>query len=122
MSRRSIGARLTFWYVIILGTILMLVGMMAYGLLFYSLSQDVNVALQGVAQVIVHQVRHDGRSSPPADVDELFRRFFGFAPSDRYYGTLKPEERPQEGRPQAPNPLPVSPKALQAALHGFATF
>ena len=30
--------------------------MMAYGLLFYSLSQDVNVALQGVAQVMVHQV------------------------------------------------------------------
>ena len=122
MSRRSIGARLTFWYTIILGAILMLVGMMAYGLLFYSLSQDVNVALQGVAQVMVHQVRHDGRSSPPSDVDELFRRFFGFAPSDRYYGMLNPEERPQEGRPQAPNPLPISPEALQAALHGLATF
>ena len=55
-------------------------------------------------------------------MDELFRRFFGFAPSDRYYGMLNPDERPQEGHPKAPNPLPVSPKALQDALRGLATF
>ncbi len=122
MSRRSIGARLTFWYTVILGVILTLVGIMAYGLLFYSLSQDVDVALQGVAQVIVHQVPHDGRSSQPSEVDELFRRFFGFAPSDRYYGMLNPNDRQPEDHPKAPNPLPISPKALQAAMQGLATF
>jgi heavy metal sensor kinase len=122
MSRRSIGARLTFWYTVILGVTLLLVGGMAYGLLAYSLSQDVNVALQGIAQVIVHHVRQEGRTSLPPDVDELFRRFFGFAPSDRYFGMLNPEERPPENRPPVHAPLPISPKALQAALLGVATF
>ena len=122
MSRSSIGVRLTFWYTIILGAILMLVGIVAYGLLSYSLSQDVNVALQGVAQVIVHQVRSDSRSSLTPDVDELFRRFFGFAPSDRYFGMLNPGERHQENPPKAPQPLPISPNALKAALRGMATF
>jgi heavy metal sensor kinase len=122
MSRSSIGVRLTFWYTIILGAILMLVGIVAYGLLSYSLSQDVNVALQGVAQVIVHQVRSDGRSSLTPDVDELFRRFFGFAPSDRYFGMLNPGGRHQENPPKAPKPLPISPNALKSALRGMATF
>ncbi len=122
MARSSIGARLTFWYTIILGIILMLVGIMAYGLLSYSLSQDVNVALQGVAQVIVHQVHSGGHSSQNPDVDELFRRFFGFAPSDRYFGMLNPGERHPKDPPKAPQPLPISPEALKAALHGLATF
>jgi heavy metal sensor kinase len=126
MSRRSIGARLTFWYIIILGIILMLVVIMAYGLLSYSLSQDVDVALQGVAQVIVHQLHADGHSSPTPNVDELFRRFFGFAPSDRYFGMLHPRDNPppnpQLNLPPAAQPLPISPNALQAALHGLATF
>ncbi len=103
MAQSSIGARLTFWYTIILGVILMLVGIMAYGLLSYSLSQDVNVALQGVAQVIVHQVRSGGHSSQNPDVDELFRRFFGFAPSDRYFGMLNPGGRhPERSSESAP--------------------
>jgi heavy metal sensor kinase len=123
MARSSIGARLTFWYTIILGIILMLVGIMAYGLLSYSLSQDVNVALQGIAQVIVHQmqIRSEGHSSSTPDVDELFRRFFGFAPSDRYFGMLNPGEHPKNP-PKAPQPLLISPEAMHAAQRGLATF
>ena len=66
MRLRSIGARLTLWYSGILGVTLLLVGTTAYGLLTYSLSHDVDVALQGVAQVIAAQVRSEGRTSLPS--------------------------------------------------------
>ena len=118
MAKSSIGARLTFWYTIILGVILMLVGIMAYGLLSYSLSQDVNVALQGVAQVIVHQIRTDGRASQNPDVDELFRRFFGFAPSDRYFGMLNPGDNTRGALRKHPShyqSVPVPCRRLCAA-------
>jgi two-component system OmpR family sensor kinase len=122
MRLRSIGARLTLWYSGIFGITLLLVGTMAYGLLTYSLSHDVNVALQGLAQVIASQVRSEGRTSHPPDLDELFRRFFDFTPSNRYFEMLDPWGRQQTGRPPASPPLPISPKALQAVLRGVATF
>ena len=76
MRLRSIGARLTLWYSGILGVTLLLVGIAAYGLLTYSLSYDVDVALQGVAQVITSQVHSEGRTFPPPDVDERFPALF----------------------------------------------
>jgi heavy metal sensor kinase len=118
---KSIGARLTIWYIGILGVILLLVGATAYGLLSYSLSQDVNVALQGIAQVIARQTHGEGRTSLPPNLDELFRHYFGFDPSSRYFEMLDPRGEHQGGRP-APAPLPINPKALQAALQGVATF
>jgi heavy metal sensor kinase len=122
MPLRSIGARLTLWYIGILALTLLLVGAVTYGLLLYSLSHDVNVALQGIAQVIASQVRSQGNVSPPANVEELFRRFFGFDPSNRYFEMFDSEGHQRENRQQAPKPLPVSPKALENALHGIATF
>lgn len=122
MRLKSIGARLTFWYSGILGVTLLLVGIMAYGLLTYSLSQEVNVALQGVAQVIAARVHGEGRTSPAPDVDELFRRFFGFAPSDRYFELRDPQGRHDSVPQPSPGPLSVSPQALHNALQGIATF
>ena len=56
-------------------------------------------------------------------MDELFRRFFGFAPSNRYFEMLDPRGR-QQTEPSAclPHRLSISPKALQDALQGVATF
>jgi heavy metal sensor kinase len=122
MPLRSIGARLTMWYMGILGVILLLVGAVSYGLLSYSLSQDVNVALQGIAKVITTQVRSQGSVSSSPNVDELFRHFFGFAPSNRYFEMLDPRGPQRDGRPQAPTPLPISPEAMENALRGVATF
>lgn len=121
MRLKSIGAKLTLWYSGILGVTLLLVGTAAYGLLTYSLSQDVDVALQGVAQVIAARIHSEGRTSPP-DVDELFRRFFGFEPADRYFELRDPPGRQQLDRPQPPRRLFVSPQALQNAMQGIATF
>ena len=122
MRLRSIGARLTLWYSGIFGVTLLLLGIAAYGLLTYSLSYDVDFALQGVAQVIAAQVHSEGRTFPKPDVDELFQRFFGFAPPNRYFEMLDPRGRQQESRPVAPPPLSISPKTMENALRGLATF
>jgi heavy metal sensor kinase len=106
----------------ILGLTLLLVGAMTYGLLFFSLSHEVNVSLQSVAQVILAQVRSQDNLSPSANVDELFRSFFGFPPSNRFFEMLDPDGHRRENRLQSPTPLPISPKTLENALHGLATF
>ena len=122
MFLRSIGARLTLWYMGILGITLLLVGAISYGLLAYSLSQDVNIALQGIAQVIAAQVRSQDSASSSPNVDDLFRRFFGYAPSNRYFEMFDPRGQQRDYRPQALKPLQISPKALENALRGVATF
>lgn len=122
MFLRSIGARLTMWYIGILGVTLLLVGGLSYGLLSYSLSQEVNASLQSVAQVIAAQVRTQGGVAPAPNVDELFRRFFGFAPSHRYFEMFDPRGQQRDNWPQTPPRFPISPKALENALQGIATF
>jgi heavy metal sensor kinase len=121
MRLKSIGARLTFWYTGILCLTLLVLGSLAYGLLTYSLSRDVDAALHGVAQAIAEQARKSGRTPVPPDLDELFRRFFGFSPANPYFEMLTPWGRPRSAPLPSP-PLPISPQALQNAMHGVPTF
>jgi heavy metal sensor kinase len=123
MRIRSIGARLTFWYAGILSITLLVLGGTAYGLLAYSLSHDLDAALQGVAKVSAEQARAEGSSFFPRDVDELFRRYFGFSPLNRSLELFDTRGRPDLTRPGAPaGKLPLSPRALQDALRGVSTF
>jgi heavy metal sensor kinase len=121
MRLKSIGARLTFWYTGILCLTLLVLGSLAYGLLTYSLSRDVDAALHGVAQAIAEQAQKSGRTPVPPDLDELFRRFFGFSPANPYFEMLTPWGRPRSAPLPSP-PLPISPQALQSAMHGVPTF
>jgi two-component system OmpR family sensor kinase len=121
MRLRSIGARLTFWYTGILCLTLLVLGILAYGLLTYSLSRDIDASLHGVAQAIAEQAQKSGRTPVPPDLDELFRRFFGFSPANPYFEMLTPWGRPRSAPPPSP-PLPINPKALESAMHGVPTF
>jgi two-component system OmpR family sensor kinase len=121
MRLRSIGARLTFWYTGILSLTLLILGIIAYGLLTYSLSHDIDASLKGVAQAITEQAQKGGRTPFPPDLDELFRRFFGFSPANPYFEMLTPWGRSRTAPLPSP-PLPISPKALKSAMHGVATF
>jgi two-component system OmpR family sensor kinase len=96
-------------------------GTLAYGLLTYSLSRDIDAALHGVAQAIAEQAQKGGRTPFPPDLDELFRRFFGFSPANPYFEMLNPWGGPRSVPFPSP-PLPISPKVLENALHGVATF
>lgn len=123
MHIRSIRARLTLWYTSLLTVTFLLVGGAGYALLAFSLDHDVDEALKSVAQVFVERAQGGTAPFPPSEVDEVFRRFFGFSPWDRYFGMFDPIGRLD---PRLPPPgsakLRLSPKALKNATEGRPTF
>ncbi|MEW6660485.1 MAG: heavy metal sensor histidine kinase [Thermodesulfobacteriota bacterium] len=122
MGIRSIGARLTCWYTGILCVILLVLGGAAYGLLTYSLSHDLDAALEGVAKMSAEQARAEGRAFLPRGVDELFRHFFGFSPLNPSLELFDTRGRRDLSRPGSPAQLPLSPQTLEQALRGVSTF
>lgn len=122
MRIRSIGARLTFWYTGILSLTLLLLGTIAYGMLTYSLSHDIDASLHGLAQVIAERIKKDGRTAFPHDLKELFQRFFGFAPATPYFDLLDRLGRQRSGGPSLLSEIPISPEALHNAWNGLATY
>lgn len=122
MRLRSVGARLTFWYTGILSLTLLVLGATAYGLLTYSLAQDIDVSLRGLAEVIAAQIQKDGRTPVPPDLDKLFRHFFGYAPGKPYFDMLDPLGRQKSGLPPFSSELPISSEALHNFMHGKGTF
>jgi signal transduction histidine kinase len=122
MRRLSIRARLTFWYTGILAcTLLILVGV-GYGLLMYSLWQDTDATLEGVAKVMAQSVQPPPTPVPPG-IDELLRHFYGPSFADRFFQFLDPQGEVDPRWPQFRGGSPhVSDKALQNATEGFATF
>jgi two-component system OmpR family sensor kinase len=123
MRPRSVRARLTLWYTGLLTLTMLLLGGVAYGLLGYSLTRDLDRALQGVAVVLSEQPSR-GRLAPvPPDIDAIFRRFFGMAPWDPFVERHHPwsARAPQESPPGTER-LPLSAQALNRAANGLATF
>jgi heavy metal sensor kinase len=123
MRIRSIGARLTAWYTSLLTVTLLLMGGVAYGLMVYSLSRDIDSSLTGVAKVMAQRARSEGTPFFPSDVDELFRRFFGFSPLNRHFELLDPrgQRDPRRSRPPSTQ-IPISPKTLKNASRGMPTY
>jgi two-component system OmpR family sensor kinase len=123
MRIRSIGTRLTFWYSSLLTLTFLLLAGAAYGLLAYSLSQDVDAALSGVAKVMAERARAERATFFPSDVDELFSRFFGFSPPNRYFEMLDPrgQHDPRQPRPRS-GKLPISAQAMKRASQGLPAF
>ena len=124
MHIRSIGSKLTIWYTGILTLTFLLLGGITYGLLAYSLSRDMDYALNGVAEVMTKNARIEGNALFPPDVDELFRRFFGFSPLDRQIdifdnrGQLEKQQRDKSHTLA----IPLSPEAMKGAAQGLSTF
>jgi len=124
MRLRSIGTKLTLWYTSLLCLTFLVLGAITYGLLAYSLSRDVDYALNGVAKVLVEKARIEGPRFIPADVDELFRRFFGFSPLDRQIELFDPRGQLERQQKNPNNSLttPLNPETLEAAAQGLSTF
>jgi len=120
---KSIRARLTFWYTSLLTVTLLVLGGAAYGLLTYSLAHEVDAALDGVATTLAERAHGGSVAIPPAEIEEMFRRFFGFSPWDRYYQMFDPMGRrePREGSLQPKRP-PLSKEAFTNASRGIPTF
>ena len=119
---RSIRTRLTLWYIALLTLTLLLLGSVTYGLMVKSLSRDIDTALQKIAGVLSQQARREAIAFP-ATVDEIFRRFFGISPLDRYF-EMRDSRGHRDPRLQRPSTqsLPLSPKARANAARGLPTW
>ena len=123
MRRLSIRARLTFWYTGILAFTLVILGVVGYGLLMHSLWQDLDTTLEGVAKVMARSIQPPTPMPLPPGVDELLRHFYGPGFADRFFQFLDPRGHLDPRWPQfGPLSPHISPKALQNAAEGFATF
>lgn len=123
MRIRSIRARLTLWYTSLLTATFILLGGVGYGLLGYTLSKETDAALRSVAQALAEREGGAVGGFVPPDIDDVFRRFFGFSPMDRYFERFDPFGRLDPRQPPSgPEKLPLSPQARKNALEGLPTF
>ncbi len=123
MSIQSIGSKLTFWYTGLLTLTFLLAGSMTYGLLVYSLARDMDYALNSIGSIMADKVRSEGNSFFPSEVDELFRRFFGFSPMEHHFDILDPRRRFEQGQPGSrSDEFPISAQALERATRGESSF
>ncbi len=123
MNIQSIGTKLTIWYISLLTLTFLLLGSVAYGLLTYNLSQDLDSALNSVAEVMAKRARVKNTPFIPTDVDELFLQFFGFSPLDPHIDLLDPSgHRDPRHSPPHSQKLFLSPETLRNASQGLPTF
>lgn len=123
MQFRSIGSKLTLWYTGLLTLTFIILTTTTYGLLVYSLSRDMDYALKSIGDVMAEKASAEGKKIYPGDVEELFRRFFGFSPLEHHFGIIAPEEKPDEERGQGGfENRNISPEALNNASHGKPYF
>ncbi len=123
MRFKSIGFKLTCWYTGVLTLTFLLLAVTAYGFLTYSLSRELDNALHGIGNVLADKARDEGTRFYPVDVDELFRRFFGFSPLQRQFDIFPPEEEP--GLDPQQDTIPpdrLSPEAIDHARRGETYF
>jgi heavy metal sensor kinase len=119
---RSIRARLTLWYMVLLSLTLLVLGGSAYGLLLYSQGHDLDVALQSIARNLEKLSRSQSRFFPP-DVESLFRRFLGPMRWGHFYEMRDPQGQRYPHRQATPSGrLPLSPTARDNAFAGRHTF
>ncbi len=124
MSWRSIRTRLTLWYTSLLTVSFLALGGTGYGLLSYTLSQEADAALRGVAQTLGERIGGGSESFFPAEIDAIFRRFLGSSPLEHYFERLPPLDRLPPGSPPSSDrgKLPLSQQALKNAAQGLSTF
>ena len=123
MPALSIRARLTLWYSALLTVSVLILAGAAYALLWFGSIQDMDDALRGVAHALERQAPRRGNPFVPADVDALFRRFFGFSPWDRFVerrDLAGPTVPPRPGTPS--RTLPLSAEARRNAASGRETY
>ena len=123
MYIKSIRTRLTIWYTCLLTVTLLIVGGAAFVLLSYSLSHEMDSALDSVARALMERDQSRAATFPPSEIDQAFRRFFGFSPWDHYFQMRDPSGKGDEHRSlPSTGKLPLSSKALNNAMRGLSSF
>ena len=118
----SVRTRLTLWYSGILLGILIVISLLGYSVLRWSLVQDLDASLLTVAQVL----RDTSAAQAPSDEAEteaLLRDLLGPEFYDKFFQLFDPEGHPETGMPRRRSrPLHLSPLARANAARGVRTF
>lgn len=124
MRVRSIRLKLTFWYTGLLTLTCLLLGSLSYGLLSYSLNRDIDYALRGIADVLATTVQRRSDTMLSAEIDDIFRQFFGFSPLERHidFFNLSGQRQRGQSREKSLLEVPLSESALEAAAGGQQVF
>jgi heavy metal sensor kinase len=122
MPLRSIRTRLTLWYSGLLAVTFVILGVVAYLLVGYTLDKETDSALRGVAEALAERSLTESRQGLPPDVDEVFRRFFGAVPMAPYFEWLNPGGQARKIPPSERDLSSLSREARANAARGIATF
>jgi heavy metal sensor kinase len=119
----SIRTRLTLWYSGILLGILMLISLLSYSVLRWSLVQDLDSSLLTVAQVLRDTSTASPEASDEAETEALLRDLLGPEFYDKFFQLFDPEGHPEAGMAQRRSrTLRLSPLARANAARGLQTF
>jgi two-component system OmpR family sensor kinase len=121
MQRRSVRTRLTLWYTSLLGTTFLILGLIAYVLVSYTLHKEADSALRSVAVALAERKIAEADDHIPPGLGDIFRHFFGAPPIGPYFEWLDPQGHFDKNVPE-PNAPPFSALAKQNAMEGIATF
>jgi heavy metal sensor kinase len=119
LSFSTLRARLTLWYTLVFGGLLVLLGTTAFVLLDRGLRATVDDSLEAVARVIATS----SDETPGADLAETLEDLLGPAFAERFFQLLDPSGRPDprlglHGR----FTFPLSATAIRNAAAGQETF
>lgn len=102
---------------------LLILGGAAYGLLSYSLAREMDTALNSVASALAERAHGRSAGFPPSEIDQAFRRFFGFSPWEHYFQMRDPwGNRNENPSPPSTGKLPIGREALNNVLRGLPAF
>jgi len=121
MRLRSIRFKLTIWYTGILAVSFLILGGITYSVVAYTLHEETDSALKSVAIALAENAKGEAREYSAPDVDEIFRRFFGFPPVERYFDWFDPLGNFEKGF-SGRKGYPLTKEAKENALRGIATF
>ena len=123
MRIRSIGSKLTLWYTGLLALTYLFLFIIAYGLLSYSLSHDIDYALENIGGAMVEKAKAEDSSLYSIDIDELFHSYFGFSPHNRHAIIFDAYPPPDENQGESnPQQMSVSRDAMEKALRAKSHF
>jgi len=127
MTRRrvplSIRTRLTLWYTGILLSILLVISVLSYSLLRWSLMQDLDASLTTVAQVISDTVGSAPGAALEAGSETAPLELLGPEFSDKFFQLVDPQGTPGlHSRHLRGEALPLSADARANAARGLRTF
>lgn len=118
---RTLRARLTLWYTVLLSGMLVILGTTALVLLDRGLRENVDASLQSVARSIANSTRTSSR--PGTDLDDVLHSMLAPGLTERFFSLLDPFGRPDPRIvPRNRVQLPLSPEALRNAEQGRETY